>query len=115
MGMTTSGFPNLFMLYGPNTNNGSLIYMLELEVDYIVEHIRHLHSAGRNWMDVRKDAMDAYNDQLQRDIASITVWGADCRGYYRAESGRVVTQLPYDMTTFQRMTQAPDYDAYVQA
>ena len=42
------------MLYGPNTNNGSLIYMLELQVDYIVEHIRHLHDVGRRWMDVRK-------------------------------------------------------------
>ena len=112
LGMTTSGFPNLFMLYGPNTNNGSLIYMLELEVDYAVAHIRHMQGTGRKWMDVRKHAMDAYNDQLQRDIASITVWGTDCRGYYRSESGRVVTQLPYDMTTFHRMTQAPDFDAY---
>ena len=112
MGMTTSGFPNLFMLYGPNTNNGSLIYMLELEVDYIVEHIRHLHDTGLRWMDVRKDVMDAYNEQLQQDIAAVTVWGADRRGYYRAPSGRVVTQLPYGMTTFRSMTSTPDFEAF---
>lgn len=112
MGMTTSGFPNLFMLYGPNTNNGSLIYMLELEVDYIVEHIRHMRDAGLRWMDVRKDVMKTYNEQLQQDIAAVTVWGADCRGYYRAPSGRVVTQLPYGMTTFRRMTSTPDYEAF---
>ncbi len=112
LGMATSGFPNLFMLYGPNTNNGSLIYMLEMEVDYIVDHIRHLHRTGHQWMEVREQAMAAYNEQLQRDIASISVWGADCRGYYRAESGRVVTQLPYDMTTFRRMTRTADYHAY---
>lgn len=112
MGMTTSGFPNLFMLYGPNTNNGSLIYMLELQVDYIVERIRYLHNAGLHWMDVRRDVMQAYNQQLQRDIAAITVWGGDCRGYYRAPSGRVVTQLPYGMTTFRRMTTTADFEAF---
>jgi len=112
LGMTTSNFPNLFMLYGPNTNNGSLIYMLELEVDYIVDHITRMREQQLAWIDVRPEAMAAYNDALQQDIAGITVWGADCRGYYRAESGRVVTQLPYDMTTFRAKTRAQDASAY---
>ncbi len=112
MGITTSGFPNLFMLYGPNTNNGSLIYMLELEVDYIVRHIKRMQQAGLKWIDIRQDAMQAYNKQLQQDIAAIKVWGADCRGYYRVPSGRIVTQLPYDMTTYRQLTNRPDADAY---
>lgn len=112
LGIATSGFPNLFMLYGPNTNNGSLIYMLELEVDYIVRHIKRMEQMGLKWIDVRNEAMQAYNDQLQQDIAAVKVWGADCRGYYRVPSGRIVTQLPYDMTTYRQLTNRADEDAY---
>lgn len=112
LGITTHGFPNLFMLYGPNTNNGSLIYMLELEVDYIVRHLRRLRDTGATRIDVKADAMNAYNARLQEDIAAVTVWGADCRGYYRAPSGRVVTQMPYGMTTFRQMTEHDDAQAY---
>ena len=112
LGITTHGFPNLFMLYGPNTNNGSLIYMLELEVDYIVRHLRRLRDTGATRIDVTAHAMDAYNARLQEDIAAVTVWGADCRGYYRAPSGRVVTQMPYGMTTFRQMTEHDDAQAY---
>jgi len=115
LGITTSNFPNMFMLYGPNTNNGSLIYMLELEVDYIVAHISRMRAERLAWIDVRPAAMAAYNESLQQDIANISVWGADCRGYYRAESGRVVTQLPYDMTTFRAKTLAHDVGAYESA
>jgi len=104
LGMVTSGFPNLFMIYGPNTNNGSLIYMLELEVAYIIRHIRRMAHEGIDWIDVRRAVMDDYNAVLQRDIAGVSVWAGDCRGYYRAASGRVVTQLPYNMSQWRQRT-----------
>ena len=117
LGITTAGFPNLFMLYGPNTNNNSLITMLELETDYAVRHIVRLLSsseapAGTAWMDVRPEAMDSYNTQLQKDIAGISVWRSDCRGYYRAPSGRIVTQFPYTMTQYTQMLAVDDAQAY---
>jgi cyclohexanone monooxygenase len=111
-GITTAGFPNLFMLYGPNTNNNSLITMLELEADYAVRQIRRLRDENLAWLDVRPAAMAAYNEQLQRDIAAIEVWSGDCGGYYRAESGRIVTQCPYTMTAFETLLAAPDRDSY---
>jgi len=111
-GITTSGFPNLFMLYGPNTNNNSLITMLELEVDYAIRHIRSILDEELAWIDVRPEAMTTFNEQLQRDIASISVWRSDCRGYYRAPSGRIVTQCPYTMTTFREILAAPDMQNY---
>jgi len=114
-GITTSGFPNLFMLYGPNTNNNSLITMLELEIEYTVRHIRRLLDERLRWIDVKREAMIDYNVQLQRDIASITVWRDDCRGYYRAPSGRIVTQFPYTMTTYERMLAVPDAHCYESA
>jgi cation diffusion facilitator CzcD-associated flavoprotein CzcO len=114
-GITTSGFPNLFMLYGPNTNNNSLITMLELEIDYAVRHIRRLLDQRLRWIDVKREAMTDYNVQLQRDIASIEVWRDDCRGYYRAPSGRIVTQFPYTMTTYEHMLAVPDAHCYESA
>ena len=111
-GITTAGFPNLFMVYGPNTNNNSLITMLELETQYAVRHIRRMLDQGMSWLDIKPEAMAAYNDQLQRDIGDITVWRSDCRGYYRAPSGRIVTQFPYTMTTFTRMLAARDERCY---
>ncbi len=112
LGITTAGFPNLFMLYGPNTNNNSLITMLELETGYAVRWIRRLLDEGLAWLDVRPEAMDSYNERLQKDIANITVWRDDCRGYYRAPSGRIVTQFPYTMTQYARMLDAPDAHLY---
>ena len=53
LGVTTAGFPNLFMLYGPNTNNGSIIYMIECQVDYIVRHLQRLERESLTWMDVK--------------------------------------------------------------
>jgi cyclohexanone monooxygenase len=56
--------------------------------------------------------MAEYNERLQKDIAKITVWRSDCRGYYRAPSGRIVTQFPYTMTQFTEMLAAPDAQSY---
>jgi cation diffusion facilitator CzcD-associated flavoprotein CzcO len=80
LGITTSEFPNLFMLYGPNTNNGSIIYMIECQVDYAVRKIESMSREGIVWMDVRREAMDRYNEDLQRDLDGIEVWQAGCNG-----------------------------------
>jgi len=114
-GITTAGFPNLFMLYGPNTNNNSLITMLELESGYAVRHIKRLLDAQLTSSEVRADVMADWNGQLQRDIADITVWRSDCRGYYRAPSGRIVTQFPYTMTTYAQMLAMDDRACYLDA
>ena len=112
LGMTTSGFPNLFMLYGPNTNNGSILYMLERQVDYVIRALGRLEDERLAWMDVRRDVMARYNDALQRDIGAVAVWQAGCNGYYRAPSGRVVTQWPHNMAEFTRRTATDDADAF---
>ncbi|MFM8356192.1 MAG: flavin-containing monooxygenase [Gammaproteobacteria bacterium] len=112
-GVTTAGFPNLFMLYGPNTNNNSLLTMLELEAGYAVRLIERILREDLRALDVRTEAMAAYNATLQQDIARVAVWRNDCGGYYRAESGRNVTQCPYTMTRFAELLAAPDDQAYL--
>jgi cation diffusion facilitator CzcD-associated flavoprotein CzcO len=112
LGITTSGFPNLFMLYGPNTNNGSILTMIEHQVDHVLAHLRRLANDGIAWVDVKPDAMQRYNDEVQEAIAGIDVWQADCHGYYRSASGRIVTQWPFSMIEYQRQTATLDLDAF---
>jgi cation diffusion facilitator CzcD-associated flavoprotein CzcO len=111
-GMSTSGFPNLFMLYGPNTNNGSILTMIEHQVDHVLAHLRRMLADDILWVDVTPAAMRAFNDEIQAAIAGVTVWQAGCHGYYRSPSGRIVTQWPFSMTEFQRRTATLDPSAY---
>lgn len=109
LGIATSGFPNLFQLYGPNTNNGSIIYMLECQVDLIVRELQRMDEHRLAWIDVRPEAQAAYNDEVQERIAAIGPWAGDgCSNYYRSESGRVVTQCPFGMAEYRRRTTSID-------
>ena len=112
LGITTAGFPNLFMLYGPNTNNGSILSMIEAQVDYTVRQVERIAGEGLAWIDVRPEPMARYNEDVQAAIGRVSVWQADCRGYYRSPSGRVVTQWPYSMTEFRERCAKPDAEAY---
>ncbi|MBM3658189.1 MAG: NAD(P)/FAD-dependent oxidoreductase [Actinobacteria bacterium] len=113
LGITTAGFPNLFMLYGPNTNNGSILTMIEYQVEHILAHIRRLRDEHLAWVDVRPEPMTRFNAEVQQAIADIPVWNFGCNGYYRTPSGRIVTQWPFSMTEFHDRTATidpADYD-----
>ncbi|MCA9513263.1 MAG: NAD(P)/FAD-dependent oxidoreductase [Myxococcota bacterium] len=101
LGLTTSGFPNLFLLYGPNTNGGnSIILMLEYQVEYMMRLLDEAEETGVDWLDVRRDVMDAFNATLQEQLAGIPVLQASCNGYYRSPSGRIVTQWPFNFAAY---------------
>lgn len=113
LGITTAGFPNLFMLYGPNTNGGSsIILMGEYQVAYIMRQLRRMDEEGLVSLEVRRDVMDHYNAVLQEDLAKMEVWQGDCGNYYRAETGRMVTQYPHSSATYRNATSKPDPDAF---
>jgi cation diffusion facilitator CzcD-associated flavoprotein CzcO len=112
LGITTAGFPNLFMLYGPNTNNGSILTMIESQVNYALQQIKRISVENLAWMDVRPEPMAEFNDEIQEAIAGIKVWQAGCNGYYRTPSGRIVTQWPYSMSEFDDRTANGDPDVY---
>jgi cation diffusion facilitator CzcD-associated flavoprotein CzcO len=111
-GVMTTGFPNLFMLYGPNTNADSLITTIEYEGEYAVRQVRRLVEEDLAWIDVRPEYQVEYNAKLQADIANIEPWQAGCSDYYRAPSGRIVTQWPHRMSEFRQRLESPDLDAY---
>jgi cation diffusion facilitator CzcD-associated flavoprotein CzcO len=115
LGIATSGFPNLFQLYGPNTNNGSIIYMLECQVDLVVRSVQMMDAERLSWIDVRPEVMVAYNEAIQRDIEGIDAWMASCHNYYRSPSGRVVTQWPHSMAEYRRRSLEVDDDVWDRA
>lgn len=103
LGLTTSGFPNLFQLYGPNTNGGnSIILMLEYQVEYLMRLLDSLEEAEVDWIDVRRDVQNHFNAQLQEHLSGIGVLNASCNGYYRSASGRIVTQWPYNFSEYRK-------------
>ncbi len=112
LGITTAGFPNLFMLYGPNTNNGSILEMIEHQTNHVKLHLTRMREEGLAWVDVRPEVQAAYNEAVQKKIATIPVWNQDVNGYYRSASGRVVTQWPFSMTRFREMTERIEADDY---
>jgi cyclohexanone monooxygenase len=113
LGIATTGFPNLFQLYGPNTNNGSILFMLECQVDYIARHLQRIEQEDIATIEVQQHVMDDYNTALQADLDNVEVWAASCNNYYRTPNGRIVTQWPHSMTEYGRRTIMPDSDCYV--
>ncbi|MGD9987575.1 flavin-containing monooxygenase [Pseudonocardia sp.] len=113
LGMTVENFPNLFMLYGPNTNGGSIIDKLETQTRYIVGKTVYLLKNGVHALEVRPEVVAAFNERLQADIGAVAAWQAEGSRYYRAPTGRVVTQCPYTVVEYDRMTRRDDLDAYL--
>jgi cation diffusion facilitator CzcD-associated flavoprotein CzcO len=116
LGMTVAGFPNLFVLYGPNTNLGhnSVVFMVECQVDYIVQCLRRLgerNAGGSAAMDVRRDVMEAYNRDVQTRMHS-TVWEAGCDSWYKTASGKVINNWPGYTTEYRRLTRTPNFDDF---
>ena len=95
MGISVAGYPNFFLLYGPNTNGvTSIIFLLEAQVHYVMAALRHMHLLGLASLGVRRRVMARYNRRVQSRMEG-TVWTAGCTNYFRAPSGKVVTQMPF--------------------
>jgi cyclohexanone monooxygenase len=103
LGTVVPGYPNLFTLYGPNTNGvTSIIYMLEAQAEFVRRILDDMAAAGVRAADVKREVHDTYNVEIQRAMEG-TVWLANCNNYYRHPNGKVVTQFPYSGTRFVEM------------
>jgi cation diffusion facilitator CzcD-associated flavoprotein CzcO len=89
-GVAVSGFPNLFMMYGPNTNLGhnSIIYMLEQQSAYIAKQVQRILTEDLRALDVAPEAEARFNKKLQKKLRR-TVWAADCPSWYKTEDGLI--------------------------
>jgi cation diffusion facilitator CzcD-associated flavoprotein CzcO len=100
LGTVVPGYPNLFTLYGPNTNGvTSIIYILEAQAEFVRRTLDEMNLRRVQAIDVKRGIHDQYNDEIQRAMQH-TVWLANCNNYYRHPNGKVVTQFPYSGTAF---------------
>jgi cation diffusion facilitator CzcD-associated flavoprotein CzcO len=113
-GTTVPGFPNLFLLAGPNTAIGhtSLILMIEAQLRYIAGCLRTLRRERITSIEVRDDAFQRWNAALDEKLAQ-TVWNSGgCQSWYLDGTGRNTTMWPYFTLRFIRRTRRFDPDAY---
>jgi cation diffusion facilitator CzcD-associated flavoprotein CzcO len=114
LGTTVNGFPNLLFLYGPNLNLGhsSIVYMLESQTSYALDALRTMRTRGAAEFEVRAEAQDAYNEEIQERLAR-TVWNTGgCGSWYFDGTGRNSIQWPGFTFEYRRRTRRFDAPAY---
>jgi 4-hydroxyacetophenone monooxygenase len=116
LGMTTPGFPNLFMLYGPNTNivvNGSIIFFSECSVRYIIGALKLLAETGASTLEVRREVHDAFNVRIDAANAMMA-WGSpNVNSWYKNATGRVSQNWPFPLVDYWNATVAPNPEDFI--
>ncbi|WP_299562824.1 NAD(P)/FAD-dependent oxidoreductase [uncultured Mycolicibacterium sp.] len=98
LGMMVPNFPNFFIMYGPNTNSVPLVTFYEAQAAFAAGLIKKAARTGRRLIEVRRSAFLLYNEWIQDTLAK-TVW-AKVDSYFHAGSGRIVSQWPFNATTY---------------
>ncbi len=113
LGLTVPGFPNLFLLYGPNTNGGtgSVVYTIEAGIRHVIAALDELRRTGSTTIAVRRSAADAFDRRLRAALDE-TVWHTGCRNWYVDEHGNDPNQWPWTWRTYRRRTARLDREAY---
>ena len=111
LGITAPGFPNLFMLYGPNTNlghGGSIIFHTECQVHYIMQALREMLEGGLASLECRQAPHDAYNARVDAAHRRM-VWSHGGVGnWYKNARGRVIANSPWRLVDYWTFTHAFD-------
>jgi cation diffusion facilitator CzcD-associated flavoprotein CzcO len=112
LGMCVPGFPNMFVMYGPNTNTsgGSIIVYLEAQAGYIRQAVEQLRARHAGAIEVRAEVEAASDRELQSRFAG-TAW-LQCDSWYRDENGRIVTNWPGYMREYLERTRQLDASEY---
>jgi cation diffusion facilitator CzcD-associated flavoprotein CzcO len=113
-GLAVPEFPNMFLIYGPNTfgGSGSAIYMIESQMRHVLAAVRELRRTGARAIEVRGDAHDAFMTEL-RERQRRTVWAAGgCSSWYVDEQGRDPTNWPGYTLEYRRRTMHVSPDVY---
>ena len=115
LGITLPGFPNLFLLYGPNTNivvNGSITYFSECEVHYVTSCLRELLAGDIGAIDPKSAVHDAYNERIDAENLRMA-WGvSSVNSWYKNATGRTAQNWPFSLLEYWQQTRQPDLDDY---
>jgi cation diffusion facilitator CzcD-associated flavoprotein CzcO len=105
LGTTVAGFPNLFLLYGPNTNLGhnSIVYILESQMTYVMSALDAMDERGAACVEVRRQVQDVFNEEMQERLQG-SVWNSGCSSWYLDRHGRNSIQWPGFTFEYRRRT-----------
>ena len=115
LGITVPDFPNMFVLYGPNTglgHGGSFTFLAECQIRYTMGCIRALIESRGKAIEVTKAAFERYNDEMDRELTGFVWAHPSVRSWYRNERGRVVINQPWKLIDYWTMTSRPDLRDY---
>jgi cation diffusion facilitator CzcD-associated flavoprotein CzcO len=102
LGITVPGFPNFFMLYGPGTNGGEIVTMLESQSEYAVRVMKRMRRERVTAVEVKPHFDARWNRWLQSKMVG-TSWTMS-NNYFKAPTGKIVTQWPYGCTVYRYLT-----------
>jgi cation diffusion facilitator CzcD-associated flavoprotein CzcO len=113
LGLSVPGFPNMFLLYGPNTNggSGSVVNTLECGIGHLLAALAAMDRAAAERIEVRREAAESFDRELRAALAG-TVWHTGCTNWYVDEDGNDPSQWPWLWTTYRRRTEKLDPGAY---
>jgi cation diffusion facilitator CzcD-associated flavoprotein CzcO len=113
LGTTVPGFPNAFLVLGPNTGlaHNSMVYMMESQYDYIVDAIRRLRRPEVAYLDVRADALEGFQSEVSQRNDGL-VWASGCSSWYLSADGHNFTLWPGYTFEYRKRTQAFDAECY---
>ncbi|HJS84684.1 MAG TPA: NAD(P)/FAD-dependent oxidoreductase, partial [Acetobacteraceae bacterium] len=114
LGMAIPGFPNLFYLYGPNTNLGhnSILLMLECQFDYIAQALRAMRERDAQGLEIRPEVHQRFNRELQEILAGSS-WAASCASWYKTPDGRITNNWSGSVEDYKKATarfESADYE-----
>jgi 4-hydroxyacetophenone monooxygenase len=116
LGTVVPDFPNFFTLYGPNLqpgHGGSLIFVVEMQVHYIMDLLKKMNSQELGAVECRQEVHDAYNERVD-DAHENMVWTHEgMNTYYRNARGRIVVNSPFRNVDYYDMTREAKLDEFV--
>jgi cation diffusion facilitator CzcD-associated flavoprotein CzcO len=115
LGITVAGFPNFFMIYGPNTNLGhnSITFMIERQCEYIVQALTECSRRGLAAMEPSRAAQDRFNAELQQALARTTWADPRCSSWYKTAGGQITQNWSSHTRDYAAATKTVNFDDYV--
>jgi cation diffusion facilitator CzcD-associated flavoprotein CzcO len=113
LGLTVTGFPNLFLMYGPNTNLGhnSILFMIECQSNYILKCIDEIQRKQLVYLDVLPETQQRFNEKLRRDLAG-TAWAKVDHSWYKTDSGKITNNWSGPTIEYWWRTRNVDFRGY---
>jgi hypothetical protein len=114
LGMTVPNFPNMFMLFGPNTNSitNTIVFLLERQAAYIRQALECKERKGLAWLQVSDATHTKFQGWLERKLDR-TVFTDNCPGWYTNEQGKVTAMWPASHLAYARATRRFEPDEFV--